>query len=270
MNSLSNTDIGTLAPLLGPDEPAPYEIINPDGKAQTLLICDHASRRIPNSLGNLGLADEEFERHIAYDIGAEAITRLLSESLDAVAVIAGYSRLVLDLNRPPGHPESIPEISDGTLIPVNQALSEAEKDRRISALHDPYHEGVAHALGHLWNRGLPPALFSVHSFTPDYANEERPWDVGVLWKHDPRIAVPIMDKFRARGMIVGDNEPYSALDMAFTIDSHASSAGLASIVLEIRQDQVNTDEGIKRWARILHEDLGAIMQMPGLYETKEF
>jgi len=270
MNSLPNTAIETLAPLLGPDDPAPYEIINPDGTAQTLLICDHASRRIPISLGDMGLPTEEFNRHIAYDIGAEAITRILSKSLDAVAVIAGYSRLVLDVNRPPGHPESIPEVSDGTRVPANQELSEAEMDRRVCALHDPYHEGVSHALGHLWNRGGAPALFSVHSFTPDYADEDRPWDVGVLWKHDPRLAVPIMEKFRARGMIVGDNEPYSALDMAFTIDSHAGSAGLASIVLEIRQDQVNTDEGIERWADILHDDLGSVMQMPGLYEAREF
>jgi predicted N-formylglutamate amidohydrolase len=260
----------SIQPLLGPDDPPPFEIINRDGAAQLLLACDHASRRVPKSLGNLGIAKSEFERHIAYDIGTEAITRILSETLDAPAVLAGYSRLVLDINRPPGHPESIPEVSDNTAIPANQNLSEAEKDQRVSELHDPYHEAVGHTMAHIWNRGPAPALFSVHSFTPNYGNDSRPWDVGILWKRDPRIAVPMMELFRARGMNVGDNVPYSALDMAYTIDAHAGAARLATCTIEIRQDQVADEEGIQRWAQILTEDLGEIMTHDGLYEPKEY
>jgi len=256
--------------LLGLNDPPPFEIINRDGAAQLLLVCDHASRRVPEKLGDLGLAKTEYNRHIAYDIGAEAVTRILSENLDAPAVLAGYSRLVLDVNRSPGHPESIPEISDRTVIPANQNLSEADKDGRISELHDPYHEAVGHTMAHIWNRGPAPALFSVHSFTPNFGNENRPWDVAILWKRDPRIAVPMMEMFRARGMNVGDNVPYSALDVAYTIDVHASAAGLATCVLEIRQDQLADDEGIERWARILTEDLGKIMTNDGLYEQKEY
>ncbi len=256
--------------LLGPNDPQPFEIINRDGKAQLLLVCDHASRRIPESLGDMGLPAAEFDRHIAYDIGAEAITRILSRTLDAPAVIAGYSRLVLDLNRPPGHPESIPEISDRTVVPANQNLSEADKDARIAELHDPYHEAVSHTMAHIWNRGPAPALFSVHSFTPNYGDEIRPWDVGLLWKRDRRIAGPMMEMFRARGMDVGSNVPYSALDMAFTIDAHAGAAGLSTCVLEIRQDQVADDAGVERWAQILTEDLGKIMTNEELYEPKEF
>jgi len=256
--------------LLGPNDPAPFEIINRDGKAQMLLVCDHASRSVPEKLSDLGLAKSEYDRHIAYDIGAEAVTRILSAKLDAPAVLAGYSRLVLDVNRPPGHPGSIPEISDQTVIPANQNLSEADKDRRIAELHDPYHEAVGHTMAHIWNRGPAPALFSVHSFTPNFGNEDRPWDVAVLWKRDPRIAVPIMELFQARGMNVGDNVPYSALDVAYTIDAHAGAAGLATCVLEIRQDQVADDDGIARWAQILTEDLGKIMTNDGLYEPKEY
>jgi len=257
-------------PLLGPNDPPPYEIINRDGKAQLLLVCDHASRRVPASLGDLGLAKSEFNRHIAYDIGAEAVTRILSANLDAPAVLAGYSRLVLDVNRLPGHPESIPETSDDTVVPANQGLSERDKDRRISAVHDPYHEAISHTMAHIWNRGLAPPLFSVHSFTPNFGNENRPWDVAVLWKHDPRIAVPMMEMFRARGMNVGDNVPYSARDVAYTIDAHAGAAGLATCVLEIRQDQVSDDQGIQRWAQILTEDLGEIMRRDGIHEPKDY
>ena len=152
-------------PLLSPDDPPPYEIINRDGKAQLILVADHASRQTPKKLGNLGLHDAEFERHIAYDIGTETIIRMLSEKLDAPAVIAGYSRIVLDLNRPPGHPDSIPGISDKTHIPANLNLSEEDKDQRISELHDPYHEAIGHLLAHVWNRGPAPAFFSTTRWT---------------------------------------------------------------------------------------------------------
>jgi len=270
MNTQSNPLPLQLPPLLGPDDPPPFEVINRDGVAQLLLVCDHASREVPGRLGDLGLPPAEFERHIAYDIGAAAVTRLLSRNLDAPAVLAGYSRLVLDVNRPVGHPGSIPEISDQTVIPANRQLSEAEKEQRMRALHTPYHEAVSQTMAHVWSRGPAPALFSVHSFTPNFGDEERPWDVAILWKRDPRIAVPMMEMFRQRGLNVGDNVPYSALDVAYTIDVHAEVAGLATCVLEIRQDQIADAAGIDRWANILTEDLGRIMQMDGLHESKEF
>lgn len=256
--------------LLSSDDPAPFEIINADGTSQILLVCDHASQKVPLKLADLGLPAEEFERHIAYDIGAEAITRLLSEGLDARAVLAGYSRLVLDLNRPPGHPQAIPEVSDGTRVPANQDLGENKVDQRIQALFDPYHEAIGHSMAHLWKRGPAPVLFSVHSFTPHFEDQERPWDVGILWKRDPRLAVPLMERLRARGLTVGDNEPYSALEMAYTIDAHAGAAGLATCVIEIRQDQVSDQSGIDHWAQILKEDLASISKDPNLFEAREY
>ncbi len=257
-------------PFLRRSDPTPFEIINSDGLSQLLLICDHASRKVPAALGDLGLPATEFERHIAYDIGAEAITRQLSKTLDARAVLASYSRLVIDLNRPPGHPESIPANSDGTSVPANKNLTERQIDQRIAALFDPYHEAIGHSMAHLWNRGPAPALFSVHSFTPQFANQQRPWDVGILWNRDPRLAVPLMDRLRARGLNVGDNEPYSALDMAYTIDAHASAAGLATCVIEIRQDQVSDQAGIDHWAEILRQDLAEITNDPALFEAREY
>ena len=256
--------------LLSSDDPDPFEIVNAEGASQLLLICDHASRQVPSKLADLGLPAIEFERHIAYDIGADAITRSLSQSLDARAVLAGYSRLVIDLNRPPGHPESVPSVSDGTSVPANQNLSEGDLDQRISTLFDPYHEAIGHSMAHLWKRGPAPALFSVHSFTPHFEDHERPWDVGILWKRDPRLAVPLMELLRARGLDVGDNEPYSALHMAYTIDSHAGAAGLATCVIEIRQDQVSDQDGIDRWAHILEEDLRIICNDPNLFEAREY
>lgn len=257
-------------PLIGPGDPPAFEIVNADGSAPLQLVCDHASRVVPEALGDLGLDAGHFERHIAYDIGAAGVTRLLAREMDAQAVIAGFSRLVIDLNRPPGHPESIPENSDATPIPGNQALAEADQSKRVSELFEPYHDAVMEALAHLWRRGKPPALFSVHSFTPNYGDEDRPWDVGVLWNRDPRIARPLMDKLNALGLNVGDNLPYSGTDLAYTINIHGAAAGLANCVVEINQDQVRDSEGVERWAGILTSVIGEILELDGIHEVREY
>ncbi|NQW00969.1 MAG: N-formylglutamate amidohydrolase [Rhodospirillales bacterium] len=259
-----------LGRLLDGGDPPPFEVINADGSSQMLLICDHASRRVPGQLGDLGLPASEFNRHIAYDVGAEQITRNLSKSMDCRAVLANYSRLVIDLNRPPGHPESVPQISDGTLVPANQQLTEDQLDQRVDTLFNPYHEAVSHSVAHLWNRGPAPVLFSVHSFTPHFKDQPRPWDVGILWKHDPRLAVPLMERLSGEGLEVGNNEPYSALEMAYTIDVHAGAAGLATCVIEIRQDQVADQAGVARWSEMLHRILTEILTDANLYEAREY
>ncbi len=259
-----------IPPLLDDGDPAPFEVVNRDAPTPLLLVCDHASREIPASLGRLGMADDAFDRHIAYDIGAEAISRRLSANLDAPLVLAGYSRLLIDLNRPPGHPQSIMDRSDDTAIPGNKDLSEAAKRQRIRDLFEPYHDAVNRALARLWEHGQAPALFSVHSFSPGFGGQPRPWDVGVLWNHDPRIAVPLMELLEAEGLNVGDNEPYSGHDLAYTIDMHAGAAGLPSCVIEINQNQVRDDAGIERWAGYLERALTKILEQPGLHRVERF
>lgn len=258
------------AGLLCDTDPPPFTSVNRDGRTPLLLVCDHASRAVPSGLDNLGLADEVFTHHIGYDIGAAAVAQTLSETLDAALVVAGYSRLVIDLNRPPGHPQSILPVSDGTIIPGNQNLDEASRRRRVRDLFEPYHDAVNRALARVWERGTPPVLFSVHSFTPRFGNTPRPWDVGVLWNRDPRIAVPLMEMLEARGLNVGDNEPYSGKDLAYTIDMHAAAAGLASCVIEINQDQLIDDAGIARWAAILDEVMKEILAISGLHRVERF
>ncbi|MBC8339136.1 MAG: N-formylglutamate amidohydrolase [Rhodospirillales bacterium] len=234
------------------------------------MVCDHAGRAVPSAMDKLGLDAAHFERHIAYDIGAAHITRLLAARLDAQAVLAGYSRLVIDVNRPPGHPQSIPEISDETVIPGNQGLSEEAQAGRVSTFFEPYHDAIHEALAHLWRRGTPPALFSIHSFCPEFGDDHRPWDVGVLWNRDPRIAKPLIKKLAAHGLHVGDNEPYSGRDLAYTLNLHGSSAGLANCVIEINQDQVRDRNGIKRWADILADVMGEILRIDGLHQVQEY
>ncbi|WP_395828487.1 N-formylglutamate amidohydrolase [Elstera sp.] len=242
-------------PLLAPDEPPAVTVLNAEGRAPVLFLCDHASPRVPRSLdrpetGGFGVSAKDMERHIAYDIGAEAVTRILSEKFDAPAILSGYSRLVLDLNRALDDGTSIPPVSDGTKVPANQHLSAAARAARIDALYHPYHNAIVEMLDGLKARGTSPAIISMHSCTPVLAGFKRPWHIGVLWNEDGRIALPLMRALEAEGnLTVGDNEPYSGRDHdSHTIHRHAEARGLPHVLLEIRQDLISDAAGVTAWA----------------------
>ncbi len=257
--------------MIGPDDPPPYEIINPDGSAPILLVCDHASRVLPAAVGRLGLPEEALERHIAYDIGAADLTRMLAGRLDAPAVLAGYSRLLIDVNRQPGDPQSIVNASDGIAIPGNNALSEAEQEMRARLFHWPYHHAIDRVFAHLRRRGPEPLLFSIHTFTPSFGGRDRLWDIGILWNRDPRIAVPLLDLLRKHADLhVGDNEPYSGREIAYTLNLHAGAAGLPNAAVEIRQDHCEIVEELRRWTDILGDSLEAVLRMNHLHKIEMF
>lgn len=258
--------------LIDPDEPPPFEVLNPDGAAPLLLICDHASRTIPRTLGTLGLEGQSLTDHIAWDIGAAGVARRLSARLDAATVLAGYSRLVIDCNRQPGSAQSIPETSDAVPIPGNRGLGEAEHAARVESFFWPYHRTVTNTLARLWRRGTVPALFSVHTFTPQMnGGEPRPWDIGVLWNRDPRLAVPLIDRLRHHdGIRVGDNEPYSGVQVAYSIDLHGGAGGLPNVAVEINQENVRDAAGQERWATIVGDALADILTIDDLHRVKRF
>ena len=186
--------------LLAGDEPRPFELINPEGAARVLLTCDHASRFIPRSLNQLGLDEATLLRHIAWDIGAAEVTRHLARRLDLPALLSGFSRLVIDPNRQPDAPSSIPAISDGVTIPGNLVLSAAAIEARRRDLFEPYHAATAAQLDRATASGTAPAIVSVHSFTPVMEGVERPWQVGILWNRDGRLANPLIARLRAQGL----------------------------------------------------------------------
>jgi predicted N-formylglutamate amidohydrolase len=257
-------------PLLGADEPRPFRVLNADATTPLLLVCDHASRVIPRFLGDLGLTKPDLARHIAYDIGAAELTLGLAHRLNCTAVLAGYSRIVIDLNRPPGDPESILAVSDGTVVPGNQNLSESEQAQRAEALHWPYHHAVDAAFARLRRIGPEPLLFSVHTFTPSLGGEDRFWDAGVLWNRDPRLAVPLLTLLRRHpGLVIGDNEPYSGLKLSYTLDLHAGTAGLPNCAIEVRQDHCENEADLARWITILGDALAAILAMPHMHRIGE-
>jgi predicted N-formylglutamate amidohydrolase len=260
--------------LLEPDEPPPVSILNETGSAQVLLVGDHVSNRIPRALDSLGLATPVLGEHVAYDIGTRKLITHLSQHLDAPAVLAGYSRLVMDMNRSLEDPSVIPEVSDGIPIPGNRGLSHAQRAQRLHCFYTPYRTAIDDMLHRIRARGVVPAFISIHSFTPQLAADRRhrPWQIGLMWDKDPRIPVPLLERLRARpeNLTVGDNEPYSGKHVAdYTIDHHAEAAGLPHISIETRQDLVNTEDGAERWAVILWESLRDILADPDLYTLWE-
>lgn len=253
--------------LLDRGDPPAWRAWNDRGRASALLVCDHASNRIPAGLGTLGLAAGQLDRHIAWDIGAAAVTERLAVLLDAPALLSGYSRLVLDCNRHPGLAGSLPTVSDGIPIPGNAGLSDADAAARIAALFHPYQQAIAARIARSATAGIYPALISIHSFTPAMNGIGRPWHVGVLWDEDPRIALPLLEALRRQpGLVVGDNEPYSARDPhGYTMNAHGTCAGLPHILIEIRQDLIGDDAGAEEWAGRLARALKPILADPKLY-----
>ncbi|MDH3631863.1 MAG: N-formylglutamate amidohydrolase [Gammaproteobacteria bacterium] len=256
--------------MIGPGDPPPYSIINEKGRGQVLLVGDHVSPVIPRALGNLGLDETLLEQHIAYDIGTRKLVHHLSQHLDAPAVLAGYSRLVVDLNRSLEDASVMPEVSDDTPIPGNQNMSLEHRNQRIHNFYTPYRKAVDMMLHGFREKEVVPAFISIHSFTPQMAGFVRPWHAGILWDKDPRIPVPLMANLRAHadGFNIGDNEPYSGKHPAdYTIDHHAEASGIPHVSIEIRQDLVNTEAGAERWATILDDALRDILADPELYQV---
>ena len=259
-------------PLLGPGDPAPVSVENPNGAASVLVLCDHASNAVPAALHGLGLTERDLHGHIAYDIGAAAFARGLARRLDAPAVLAGYSRLVIDCNRLLDHSDSIVSTSDGVAIPDNRDMAPDEAARRAAACFWPYHRKIGAGIAGFALRGITPAIVSVHSFTPALAGEMRPWQVGILWDRDDRIARPLIEVLSARGdMVVGDNLPYSGRRrFGYSIEVHATETGLPNVLIEMREDMVADDADAEGWADIMAAALSPILADPGLYCCRRF
>jgi len=265
--------------LLAPDEPRPFELFNAAGQAPLLLLCDHATRFIPRALGSLGLDEAALTRHIAWDIGIAEVTRELARRLDAPALLSHFSRLVVDPNRQLDNPTLMPEISDGTVVPGNRDLDAAARAARIDTFFRPYHDAIDAQLDAMLAPGTEgdpgaervPALVSMHSFTPIMHGVARPWEVGVLWNRDPRLPRPLMERLRAEGLSVGDNEPYSGADgHGYTQHTHGDSRGLANVLIELRQDLIDTQQGAALWAQRLAGALEAVLRDPALYRIEHY
>ena len=246
------------------DAPYPaFEAIPGALDAGALIICDHASNAIPPGYGALGLPPEALERHIAHDIGAADVTRALAGILGAPAVLSTYSRLVIDPNRGLDDPTLVMRYSDGAIVPGNAYIDAAEIARRSTRLWAPYRQEVAATVDAMIAIGEPPALISIHSFTPVMRSLARPWKIGVLWDLDGRIAKPLIEAMLGepdlRADEVGDNEPYDGALAGDTIDEIATARGLANALIEVRQDLIAEKNGAIAWAERLARVLRPII-----------
>ena len=252
--------------LLAQDEPSPFQVINPEGMAPGMIVCDHASNAVPRSLHRLGLSEAVLNQHISYDIGAAGVAARLSEILDMPAVLAGYSRLVVDLNRPIDDFTCIREISDGIVVPGNRHLPVEAQKLRFQALHETYHGEVSRIIAAKRRIADAPAIISVHSCTDQMRGRKRPWHIGVLFNEDDRLSQSVIRLLRAQNpdLTIGENQPYSGLDAyGHTIETHALPAGLPNVLFEVRQDMISDTAGQSRFAEILGKALGPALSEPG-------
>lgn len=240
---------GTVSLLAAEDEP-PLSVDNAAGQSPFLIVADHAGNAVPRALGGLGLGHADRERHIAWDIGIAGVCRSLSDLLDATLIQQNYSRLVIDCNRPPGTPQSIPEESDGTRVPGNQGLEASARRAREAQIFDPYHARIADEIERRMIAGRPAILIAMHSFTPVWDGAPRPWHAGVLHRGDSRLANALLGLLRRDGALtVGDNAPYDIGDATdWTIPVHGERRGILHVGIEIRQDLIQHADGQTLWA----------------------
>jgi len=242
-------------------EPPVYSIENPDSTSSVLILCDHAAPRVPAEMHQLGLAEDYFRQHIAFDIGALDLSLRLAQHFACPMIHSNYSRLVIDLNRRPGGEGSIAEISDGIVVPGNAGLNREQVQQRQQTYFWPYHRAVNKQLQKIRTRAQDAIVLSIHSFTPEMDGVIRPWHIGILWNNDDRLAAPLIRSLRQDPVLcIGDNKPYHARSpLGYTMPAHAESARLKHVLLEFRQDLIETPAAAQYWADLIYPALQSAM-----------
>jgi predicted N-formylglutamate amidohydrolase len=250
----------------------PFEIVEGDRGNGLVLVADHAMRALPDEYGSLGLPPGEFERHIAYDIGIERVTRRLAHLLGVPAIMASFSRLLIDPNRGADDPTLVRQVYDGTIIPGNYPISEEELTRRRQDFYEPYHDAVSALIASAAAQSATaPLVIALHSFTPSMGGKMRPWHVGLLWDGDRRAVGHLFDALAADPSItVGDNEPYDGALPGDTMSRHCTANGIAHALIEIRQDMIAHDDAADDWADRLAPILDAVNARPDIHQTQVF
>jgi predicted N-formylglutamate amidohydrolase len=244
----------------------PFERIEGALDCGAVVVCDHAANAFPPGYGALGLPREALNRHIAYDIGAAQLARRLAARLGAPAILSTFSRLLIDANRGADDPTLVMRISDGALVPGNARIETREIDRRRRLYWAPYRAAIDATVEAMLATGEPPAILSIHSFTPNWRGFARPWKVGVLWDCDPRLPQPLMRALAEEEDLaaeeIGDNEPYEGALAGDTINAIATARGLSNALIEVRQDLIGERESAESWADRLARIIAPLIAPP--------
>ncbi len=236
-----------------PPRPA-VEILNESGSSPVVLLCEHASNFIPPEYAGLGVSPAELERHIAWDIGAAGVTRQLSHLIDAPAFLGQCSRLLIDLNRPLTSPTSIVTRSESTDIPGNASLDAAERARRTALYFEPFHRAAERLLEERRRAGRPTLIVAVHSFTPTFHGDARPWQAGIIYDKGTAFAEATLDRLRIHdaALNVGANVPYSVTpEDYYGLLVYGDYAANPALLVEVRQDLLSRPEQQDEWAHRL-------------------
>lgn len=253
------------------DKQEAFEIIGGSVQAGVIFLCDHASNAMPDIYQNLGLREYDHTRHIAYDVGAETVTRTLASAFDAPAVLSRFSRLLIDPNRGTDDPTLVMRLSDGAIVKGNATIDHAGIQHRMKQFYIPYHEAIKTVIDKSLSVQKIPVLISIHSFTRVMNSQERPWHVGILWDNDPRLSLGLLEALRNLGsLVVGDNQPYDGALSGDTLNIHATKRGLASTLIEVRNDLISSKLDAIKWGERLAKVLYPLLSAPELQEIKFF
>ncbi|WP_207758382.1 N-formylglutamate amidohydrolase [Aliamphritea spongicola] len=239
-------------------EQSPADLVNPYGRSDVLLVCEHASNYIPDSFANLGLSEQERLSHIGWDIGAADLARKLSEALDASLILQHYSRLLYDCNRPPSEPSAVPPLSEVTEIPGNKDLTPEQRDYRVQGIYEPFHNAIAAQIAERKAAGRNTVLVTIHSFTPVFMGQPRAVQLGVICHEDNAFAGDFLrvaqkySELNNSGFDIRMNEPYGPSDpVLHMVTRHGDDQQLPNVMLEVRNDLVSAEEGQDTWAALI-------------------
>lgn len=253
--SISSPDSSTAPPA----HPWPAaEVFNADGRTPVLLVCEHASNQMPPEANNLGCSAADLDRHIAVDLGADALTRALALRIDAPAVLCTTSRLYVDCNRSSHDPDWMPEYSDGSRIPGNIGLDEAARQQRALRVFEPFHQQVAQTLSALREHHPTVLILPIHSFAASLNGQERP-HAAVIWEQEWPASLMLQGLLR-QDSSVGNNYPYDGRELrGHTFLRHAIPAALPHFAIEVRQDLLAQPGATERWAGYLTDALNDVL-----------
>ena len=230
-------------------QPPAFRLLNENGASPFVLVCEHASRFMPEHYAGLGLDEGDLKRHIAWDIGAENVAMQLCRDIDAPLILANYSRLLIDLNRPPTSKTSIPEISEMTVIPGNRNLAGQERQTRIERYFGPFQARLSQLLDARQATARPTTILAVHSFTPVFKGVSRPWHAGILFRRSATFGRALVAALGGETAHIAENQPYQIEDDSdYTVPVHGEARGLDAVLIELRQDLIASEQGAADWA----------------------